>query len=580
MAARGSSARFAAVASLVLTLAGALPGWAAVAADGDTAPQTFTLTDTRKALAVPKPERPLPSARLGQALDSAFLPQVALPAVDRDALLARDEKDRRSGRLKALRYGIGRPVRLGAADGSWYRVEGGYLWVAEVTSPEALGLRLHFAGVRLPAGAELAVYGVAGPAAAPKVERRTGAPGSAQAAGSFWTRTLPGDRARIEVFLPGESRQLPFTVDRLQHLYLDPVTEATSPGSVGNKWVKRVGPCHNDVTCYADWRETANSVGGTGFIGGGDALFCTGQLLNNDRADFTPYFLTAHHCQSTQGEAASTEFYWFYQSATCGGAPPRLDEVPTSAGATLLATGAASDYTLLMVEGALPSGLSWAGWTSAVVPDGVLAAGIHHPDGTYKRISFGQKAPGAACGSSSLLRISWIDGPTEPGSSGSGIFRRDTHQLFGQLFFGPSSCSSVTYDCYGAFSATYPHISGFLSAGADEARAQNKTCARARTVGAGKLAGVARATGDDWYRAEIPAGRTLRVTLDLVHADGDIDLRLLGACGTAPLAVSDSATDREEVTFRNTGAQTATYTWQVFLASDTRNAYTMRVAIE
>ena len=604
MAARGSSVRFVAAATLALTFAGALPALAAApataatAADAENAPQTFTLTDTRKALSEAKPARPLPSARLGYELDSALVPQVALSPVDRAALLARDEQDRQSGKLKGLRYGVGRPVRLSAADGAWYQVEGGYLWVAELTSPEALGLRLHFADVRLPEGAELAVYGVdtatvppqrpafekaaaASSFGQPRIERRDGAAFAAKtgAAGGFWTRTLPGERTRIEVFLPGESRELPFAVDRLQHVYLDPLAGATSTGSVGDRWVKAAGPCHNDVTCFPDWQDTANAVGGIGFIGD-DAIFCTGQLLNSQRSDFTPYFLTANHCLSSQGEAESTEFFWFYQTANCGGQPPRLDQVPTSAGATLLSTSPASDYTLMMVEGALPAGLSWAGWTGAVVRNGVPAAAIHHPDGDYKRISFGDKADGAVCGSNNLLRIAWTDGPTEPGSSGSGIFRDDNHQLFGQLFFGPSSCGNETYDCYGAFSSTYPRIRNLLREGSDDRQEQNDTCRKPRVVRTGNSTAIVRATDTDWYRINVPAHRTLRVTLEFAHADGDIDLRLLGACNAEPLAVSDSTTNREEVTFTNEGARAATYTWQVFLASDTRNAYTMRVAIE
>jgi len=76
-----------------------------------------------------------------------------------------------------------------------------------------------------------------------------------------------------------------------------------------------------------------------------------------------------------------------------------------------------------------------------------------------------------------------VDGKT--GSSGSGIFRADTHQLFGQLSDGPSACGRETYDCFGAFAATYPQIEAFLRQGSDDSSEPNGSCAQARPVGTG-----------------------------------------------------------------------------------------------
>src|SRR6185295_20381173 len=104
-----------------------------------------------------KPVRPTPSEKLG--LDLAAVPAVRLQAMDTDALLREDERGEREGRTKVLRYGVGRDLQVAARDGNWYDLpEGKRLWVGEVVSTDALGVRLHFTGIALPAGAELAVY--------------------------------------------------------------------------------------------------------------------------------------------------------------------------------------------------------------------------------------------------------------------------------------------------------------------------------------------------------------------------------------------------------------------------------------
>ncbi len=528
-------------------------------------PETFG-TPGPLARKAQKPVRPLPSEKMGVELRT--VPEVRLPAIDREKLLREDIAAQ--GPEKALRYGVGRDVRMAAGDGDWYDLAAGRrLWVGEIAATGALGLRLHFTG-RLPAGSELAVYS---PVASGKREFHESFPDGRS---DFWTGTVPGERARIEYLTPAgsASRELPFTVDRLQHLYRDPVADLS----------KAAGPCHNDVSCYPEWADVARAVAGIG-VAGRDALFCTGELLDDQAHDLTPYWLTAHHCVNSQAKASSAEIYWLYQTPSCGAPPPSLSSVPTSVGTTLLATSKSSDFTLLMIEGALPDGLFWAGWTAAQVANGTSAAGIHHPSGDYKRISFGYKDKNTACRQLdpkvSLLRISWTSGPTEGGSSGSGIFRADTHQLFGQLSEGPSACGEVTYDCYGAFTVTYPQIQGFLQAGSDDSSEPNNTCRQARAVQAGTLRNrIVKSVSPDWYRISVPPGKTATVSLSFSDADGDIDLAAFTGCGDSPVAASAGRTDSEQVSFTNDQAQAADLRWKVYLGSDTRNGYTMTVSVQ
>jgi hypothetical protein len=541
-----------------------------------------------------KPIRPTPSEQVG--VDPVAVPEVRLQALDTDALLREDALAERQARVKALRYGVGRDVQVSAKDGNWYDLaDGARLWVGEVVSTDALGLRLHFKDVRLPAGAQLAVYAPAGSDPARGVVKSGSSRfdpdrtvefhnASAMAKAEFWTGTIVGDRTRIEYLSPAgaASDELPFAVDRLQHLYLDPVDKLAK-----DLMSKRpAGACNNDVSCYPEWGDVARAVSGIGFIGS-DSLFCTGQLLNNLSTDFTPYWLTANHCLETSGEAGSSEFFWLYQTSSCNGTPPSIGNVPRSVGATLVSTNSQSDYTLLQVEGALPAGLYWAGWTSASIADGTDAVAIHHPQGDYKRLSFGFKDEGSQCssipgfGGRSLVRISWTDGPTEPGSSGSGIFRADTGQLFGQLLGGPSACGNETFDCYGAFATTYTRTKNFLKGGTDDTSEQNDSCSKARVVKAGTLRGrIVKVNDTDWYRVSVPARKTLTVRLSFGNGNGDIDLAAFANCaGGDPLTSSTSTEDSEEFSVSNVGNKPAFAYWQVYLDSDTRNSYDMTVSL-
>ena len=116
----------------------------------------------------------------------------------------------------------------------------------------------------------------------------------------------------------GSAAGLPFSLDALQHLYRDPVAELAQ-----GLTAKAAGSCENDVSCHPEWADVARAVSGIGFVNR-DSLFCTGQLLDDQAHDLTPYWLTAHHCVNTAAKAQSAEIYWLYQTPICGGTPPSL----------------------------------------------------------------------------------------------------------------------------------------------------------------------------------------------------------------------------------------------------------------
>lgn len=496
-----------------------------------------------------------------------------------DAINAEDAE--RAELDKVVRYGFWRAVGIApGAAGEWYDIIGqGSLWVADVTVPDALGVRLNFADVDLPPGGQIFVYSPTNP-------DRVWGPfeNRGPADGDFWTPTTFGETVRVEYFLPfaeGQDVQTatraisedgspmtPFRIPACQHVYLDPVSD----------YQQRVGACHNDANCYAAWANNVKASAGIGTINS-NALFCSGTMLTASSNDQTPYWLTANHCIGSASAATNSEIFWLYQTSACGGSVPTLSSVPQSFVCTRLSSSATSDHSLLMVEGTIPSGLYWSGWTSTAVANGTNMTCIHHPDGSWKRISFATKTSGAAA---NFIRADWYDAPTEPGSSGSGLFRDDTQQLVGQLYGGPSSCASESYDDYGAFATTYSAVSGLLAGGSDDAYDNNDSCAAARAMTAGTYNGlvVKRYTGgdEDWYSFNLAAGATLTVTLNFTHANGDVDMQLYDVCGGSVLRSSTGTGNSETFAQPNSGASAVTYLLRVYLANDTRNTYSMTLS--
>ena len=163
-------------------------------------------------------ESPARTRTLGAAWTPANLtatraPLVALAPFDRSRALAVDAALAPLGGPQ--RIGEARAVELRPVDGAWLELPGGQArWAVELTSPEAVAMRLRFRDLRLPAGAELVV-------GAPSVTAARTYRGDGSPRAMLWSPALPGDVARIEYLAPaGQPRTLPFELDRIQHHYL------------------------------------------------------------------------------------------------------------------------------------------------------------------------------------------------------------------------------------------------------------------------------------------------------------------------------------------------------------------------
>lgn len=124
-----------------------------------------------------------------------------------------------------------------------------------------------------------------------------------------------------------------------------------------------------------------------------------------------------------------------------------------------------------------PSGALYAGSSAMDVSDFTSVYGVHHPQGDLQKYSTGYAWDKVNCTSSScdqmpsasgrFLRVSWMGGTTEGGSSGSGLFMKMNGKdyLVGQLLGGAASCSNPAgYDYYGRFNTVSAALSQWLAA--------------------------------------------------------------------------------------------------------------------
>ncbi len=495
---------------------------------------------------------------------------VAPPDVAR--LLSEDEARAASGE-KCLRVGVEIPLDPVEPDGGGWIPDGsgGRFWSMQVLVPGSRATRVHFTQFTVPRGGEVFVYSpdeietVWGPFAGTGIDET----------GAFWSPSTEGERVIIEYHEPKPSRpestKVPFRVAGVMYCYRHPLDPGTRSGA---------GPCELDATCFPAWANVGDAVGRLFFVDGGSGFVCTGVLLNAQNDDRTPYLLTANHCIPNNTVAATLDAAWFFESAVCNGPAPSVGSVPHSTGATFIAgrsRAALSDFTLLMINGALPGGLFWAGWTNGNPPAGSSATAIHHPSGSYRRIAFGTTR--ANC-TANFHCVRWGSGITEPGSSGSPLYNA-SQQVIGQLWGGSSSCANpVGPDEFGRLAASYPLISSALAGGSDDALEENDSCATPSILGAGAFANlVVKSTDRDWYRIDVPSGQRLTARLSFTHANGDIDCALYDACGGAALATATGAANDETVAFENTSGATVTTLLEAYLFSDTRNEYAMTLTI-
>ncbi|MEM1205214.1 MAG: PKD domain-containing protein [Acidobacteriota bacterium] len=384
---------------------------------------------------------------------AADVGSLELEAIDAEALRERSVERHLSARTEPLR--IAEPADLEVTPtnaGTWATLSEGHLWRLRIDAPGSTDLNFGFGTFDLPVGATLHVVSLVqdGYYLGPYTHRHP-------TDGQLWTPVVPGGAAMIELFVPFGAAKPDLVLSRVGRGFMDFFHQSPEV-------FLRQGSCNIDVVCPEGdgWRDQIRSVGAY-TLNGADQ--CTGTLVNNTSGDFTPYFVTAAHCNIGSGNAASVVVYWNYESANCGDLSGGLRNQSTS-GTIFRAEDGPNDMSLLELSSVPDAAYNvyYSGWDAraGVVPSGTV--GIHHPGVDEKAISFDTDPPitvsnciGTGGGQSNThWEVVWNQGTTERGSSGSALFSSDTQRLIGYLSGGSASCSNQNGDdCYGKMSVGY-----------------------------------------------------------------------------------------------------------------------------
>lgn len=354
---------------------------------------------------------------------------------------------------------------------------GGRVAALNFNSTSAKGLRIGLVVTQLPAGARLrfyakgavAAYEVKGAEVLRVLAANLAAGDKTVDGRTYWGPVVDGADATIEIELPAglDADAVDVSVPTVSHLFMSmkegSVVAPQASGNTPNAGLS----CQVDVSCTTPLPAASNAVVLLAFSKGGSAYMCSGTLLNDTNNSGTPYVLTANHCIDSQTVASTLYSESRYRSTSYNYYPTVTN------GAALLYTAYDTDSTLLRLTGTPPAGVLFAGWDASTDPAlSTAVSNIHHAMGDSQRLSRGAVTsyynrnpsvstsfPGAMIANSSILGITLTAGLTQPGSSGSGLFKgTDANpQLISQLYGGqtPSCSSTSTQNEYGRFDVAF-----------------------------------------------------------------------------------------------------------------------------
>lgn len=239
--------------------------------------------------------------------------------------------------------------------------------------------------------------------------------------------------------------------------------------------VARELSCNINIACETD-PALLSVATGVGImvvpVGNGDAALCSGALVNNpDTSIFEPLYLTSWHCVPSASSAEQIDIIWDFRSTACNtDDPPTFAVLPRSNGVAVMATDNELDITLLELDNVPsgPYGRTFLGWETGTPQVNETLATIHFPDGEHMRISKGEvDGIDQSSGSFNLqTKVQWIEGVTEPGSSGSPLLLASSeYRVIGTLSNGPlHSCvdTAGNVDWYSSFRDFFPLAEPFL----------------------------------------------------------------------------------------------------------------------
>jgi uncharacterized protein (TIGR03437 family) len=385
----------------------------------------------------------------------------------------------------------------------------------------------------------------------------------------FWSGTVFGDTAILEVESSNASEAPKLELDRLLHLYADTAVALSTPaeGKTARPAFRRAplaattppaatvipaASCEVDATCYPQYNNLASATLHFQFLSDeGFSYVCSGAMINTRSSSLRPYVATANHCISSDKEASTVEAYFNYASRTCNATPVFREDAFRVSGARYMAGGGWNDgdYALLLLNSPPPPGTVFLGWSAAEMPFNTSFVGLHYPRGSWRRIAIGTRradesarVEGEFAPATSYFQLGYSLGLTESGSSGSPIMT-DAGVMYGTLSYGPVPPSGRTV-CdlrqqtagYGRFSSAFTAYRPFLE---DESAPALSLSTNAVTfnVDSGNITGAASVNvtlssasataatftltpSDSWLRArsnltQVRAGSPAVITLEI-----------------------------------------------------------------
>jgi PKD repeat protein len=373
------------------------------------------------------------------------IPTTELQLLDTKKLIAED-----SARAIDNRFAVVQNVSIDIIEAGYYSVidSQGYLFKYRFLASNAVSLGVRFSNFKLPRGAKVFIYNSA----------------HRELLGAYTKKNNKND---------GFLAISPFFGNEIIVEYFEPTNAEFKGelkiGSISMAYDNVVArQVYNDITCekWSDWDTLKHSVCRMIFDDGPESFYCSGALINNTRNDGIPYFLTANHCIHSEASANSLVLYFNYENDTCDGSVIQNNQ--TISGATLLSNNSNVDVSLLELKEIPDQSYHpyYAGWDRSGSNPGV-ATGIHHPKGLYKCIAQSNLKSsiypysitwddGTISRSRTHWEVSFTDGTTDNGSSGSPIFDNKKH-IFGQLHGGDN-----TINYYGALSVSWNYVKNWL----------------------------------------------------------------------------------------------------------------------
>ena len=379
------------------------------------------------------------------------IPSQKMAPVDVRRLLEEDRKDEAQGGAP-WRFGKDIDVDLHLYNSGQWEVlpNGDRLWRLRIVCEGAYSINLIYREFFLPEGGMFHVYNPSG-------SRTLGAFTAAnnRESRTFATGLIKGGECILEYYEPRAHKgRGVIHLSKVIHGYKDLFQKVTRDFGDSDT-------CHNNVNCPegADWQDEKRSV--ALILLSNNTAHCSGALVNNTGGETIPYFLSADHCHGS--DAVENWIFMFnYESPGCD--PTREGPSDQSVlGCTVRAKHSASDFMLLELSTPPPVGYNayYAGWSRADAP-AESSVGIHHPRGDVKKISIDRDPPRSKEEDDNQFvvhglfwEVSWDDGITEGGSSGSPLFDQNG-RITGQLSGGTSFCDTPNApDWYGKFSISW-----------------------------------------------------------------------------------------------------------------------------